>query len=68
MAPIGAAFKIIPIMVEIKMANKCHASGESPFGTGINQITKPIITVIIVFFILISFMILYIRKIFPEIV
>jgi hypothetical protein len=32
--PIGAALKIIPVIVKRKIENNFHASGESPFGGG----------------------------------
>ncbi|MNR43469.1 hypothetical protein D3C85_1620920 [compost metagenome] len=46
MVPIGAAFRIIPKMVATNMANKCQASGTTPFGAGINQIAAPTASVI----------------------
>ena len=39
--PIGAAFNMIPIIVAIKMANKCQAFAFNPAGTGINQMVIP---------------------------
>jgi hypothetical protein len=55
MVPIGAAFKIIPKIVETKIANKCHASGTTPSGAGINHIKNPTPRVISTRLILTSF-------------
>ncbi|MNW09428.1 hypothetical protein D3C71_2064200 [compost metagenome] len=57
MVPIGAAFRIIPNMVAAKIANRCQASGDTPCGTGINQIINAKAKVIPIFFMSTSFII-----------
>lgn len=42
-APIGSGCKMSPIIVDMKMANRCHASGSISVGWGENQIVTPTI-------------------------
>jgi hypothetical protein len=38
----GSALPIMAMIVAIKIANRCQPSGRTPWGTGLNQIAKPI--------------------------
>jgi len=43
-APMGSGFMMIPNMVNMKIANKCHDWLLSDSGTGLNQSTRPTMT------------------------